>query len=126
MWHCECLLCHLVTLPDMQAWHTITLLCFKATQTWLNSAQDPEFSFQIAFWICFHSQNPALVKPKLKSIETMRLPPGLPHRRRNQTLQTLCTKPVGRTGVLLPPSCKGNVFQLHSHLLWPQGRQGPR
>lgn len=68
-----------VTPQKLQAWHTITLLHFKATQTILNSAQDPEFSFQMGFLICFYSQIPALVKPKLTSIETMRLPPGLPH-----------------------------------------------
>lgn len=49
MWHCECLLCHLVMPQKLQAWHTITLLYCKATQTILNSAQDPEFSFQMGF-----------------------------------------------------------------------------
>lgn len=80
MGHCECLLCHLVTPQNLQAWHTITLLCFKATQTILNSAQDSELHFQIGFLIGFYSQIPALVKPKLKSTETIRLLSGLPHR----------------------------------------------
>lgn len=94
MWHWECLLCHLVTRQNLRAWHTITLLRLKATQTTLNFAQHPEFSFQRGFLICFYSQIPALAKPKPKSIEPMRLPPELPHRQRSQSLQTLCTKPA--------------------------------
>lgn len=115
VWHCESLLCHLVTPQNLQAWHTITLLHFKATQTIFNSAQDPEFSFQMSFLLSFYSQIPALVKPKLKSIETMKLSPRLPHRQQESNSADSLYKASGKTGVLLPPNGKENVSQLHSH-----------